>query len=156
MPNSKDLIRLRHMLDAAIKVKQFAKGRSRVHLDTDEMFGLAVVRLLEIIGEVVVELYAATDGRDTDFTVKLIDVYSDGRAIRLGSPKSGIIRARFRNGLEKQELLTPGKIEKYSISGKGRPSGRPFSSPGCPVSVLPRQYDSVLIGCTKLVGGERE
>jgi uncharacterized protein len=71
---------------------------------------------LEIIGEVSVELYAASDGRDTDFTVKLIDVYSDGRAIRLGSPNSGIIRARFRNGLEQQALLTPGKIEKYSIS----------------------------------------
>lgn len=71
---------------------------------------------LEIIGEVNVELYAATDGRDTDFTVKLLDIQSDGRAVLLGSPKSGIIRARFRNGLGKQVLLTPGKIEKYSIS----------------------------------------
>jgi len=71
---------------------------------------------LEIIGDVLMELFAATDGRDTDFTVKLLDVHSDGRAILLGSPKSGIIRARYRSGIENEVLLTPGKVEKYSIS----------------------------------------
>jgi len=71
---------------------------------------------LEIIGEVLVELFAATDGRDTDFTVKLLDVHPDGKAVLMGSPKAGLIRARFRNGIEKQMLLTPGKVEKYTIS----------------------------------------
>ncbi len=39
------------MLDAARKTLAFAKGRSRSDLDTDEQLTLALVRLLEIIGE---------------------------------------------------------------------------------------------------------
>jgi hypothetical protein len=70
---------------------------------------------LEIIGRVSVELYAASDARDTDFAARLIDVYPDSRAVRLGSPVSAIVRARYRNGFGKEELLTPGKIEKYTI-----------------------------------------
>ena len=42
---------LQHMLDAARKARQFAEGRTRADLDRDDMFALAVVRLLEIIGE---------------------------------------------------------------------------------------------------------
>ena len=36
-----------------------------------------------IAGPVTVELYAATDGPDTDFVAKLVDVYPDGRAINV-------------------------------------------------------------------------
>ena len=43
--------RLRHMLDAARKARQFAQGRTRTDLETDEMVALALVRLLEVIGE---------------------------------------------------------------------------------------------------------
>jgi|TARA_B100000315_G_scaffold232148_1_gene244096 hypothetical protein len=71
---------------------------------------------LEIIGTVSVELYAGSDAKDTDFTAKLIDVYPDGRAVRLGPLNSGVIRARFRNGFGSEELLTPGEVEKYKIS----------------------------------------
>ena len=46
-----DLVRLRHMLDAARKARQFVQGRERFDLETDEMLSLAVVRLLEIVGE---------------------------------------------------------------------------------------------------------
>lgn len=46
-----DLVRLRHLSDAAREAIQFAKGRSRADLDTDRMLSLALVRLLEIIGE---------------------------------------------------------------------------------------------------------
>lgn len=71
---------------------------------------------LEIIGTVSVELFAASDAKDTDFTAKLIDVYPDGRAVRLGPLNTGVIRARFRNGFGAEELLSPGKVEKYEIS----------------------------------------
>ncbi|MBW2370478.1 MAG: CocE/NonD family hydrolase [Deltaproteobacteria bacterium] len=67
-----------------------------------------------ITGKVVVELYASSDALDTDFTVKLLDVQPDGRAFRLG-PVGGIIRARYREGFEQEVLLTPGKVEKYTI-----------------------------------------
>jgi uncharacterized protein with HEPN domain len=46
-----DRILLRHMLDAARKASDFIKGRSRADLDCDEMLALAIIRLLEVIGE---------------------------------------------------------------------------------------------------------
>ncbi len=46
-----DRILLRHMLDAARKVGDFRRGRSRADLDSDEMLALAIIRLLEVIGE---------------------------------------------------------------------------------------------------------
>lgn len=46
-----DLVRLRHLFDAAREAIQFAKGRSRSDLETDRMLNLSLVRLLEIIGE---------------------------------------------------------------------------------------------------------
>jgi uncharacterized protein with HEPN domain len=45
-----DLVRLRHLLDAAREALQFANGRSRSDLETDRMLNLSLVRLLEIIG----------------------------------------------------------------------------------------------------------
>ena len=51
MLNPEDLVRLRHMLDAARKAVDFSRGRTRDDLDSDEMLSLALVRLLEIIGE---------------------------------------------------------------------------------------------------------
>jgi uncharacterized protein len=70
---------------------------------------------VEIIGRILVHLFAASDARDTDFTARLLDVYPDGRALRLGPRDVGIIRARYRNSLEHATLLTPGKTEHYRI-----------------------------------------
>lgn len=71
---------------------------------------------LEVIGRIFVDLYAATDGRDTDFTAKLMDVYPDGRSVKLCAYSAGTIRARYRNGFDREELLTPNKPELYKIS----------------------------------------
>jgi putative CocE/NonD family hydrolase len=70
---------------------------------------------VEIIGPVEVVLHAATDARDTDFTAKLTDVYPDGRALLLGPQTAGVIRARYRNGFDREELVTPGAVEEYTI-----------------------------------------
>ena len=43
--------RLRHMLDAAREAVQFIQGKQRSDLDLDHKLALAIVRLLEIIGE---------------------------------------------------------------------------------------------------------
>lgn len=52
MPTPKDeRVRIRHMHDAALEAQGFMRGRTRADLDTDRMLALAVVRLLEIIGE---------------------------------------------------------------------------------------------------------
>lgn len=46
-----DVIRLRHMLDAAREAMSFAAGRSRGDLERDRMLVLAIVKDVEIIGE---------------------------------------------------------------------------------------------------------
>lgn len=69
-----------------------------------------------IMGPVTAEIYAATDSKDTDFMMRVLDVYPNGTAINLGPEEcGGAIRARFRQGFDKEVLLDPGKIEKYRI-----------------------------------------
>lgn len=48
---NEDYVRLRHMLDAAVKAVGYARDKSREDLERDDMLSLAIVRLLEIIGE---------------------------------------------------------------------------------------------------------
>ncbi len=69
---------------------------------------------LEVIGPVEMVLYAASSARDTDFIVRLCDVYPDGRSIFL---TEGIIRARYRNSVEGEsvEPLEPGEVAEYRI-----------------------------------------
>ncbi len=69
-----------------------------------------------IAGPVSMKLYAATDGHDTDWMVKLIDVYPGGKAYPMAE---GILRARFRQGLDKPALLTPGQTYDYKIDMVG-------------------------------------
>lgn len=55
---------------------------------------------------------------DTDFTAKLIDVHPPSPDFPAGidmNLEDGIIRARFRNSLEKQELLVPGEVYRFTI-----------------------------------------
>jgi putative CocE/NonD family hydrolase len=67
---------------------------------------------LEVTGPVKVVLYASTDGPDTDWTAKLLDVYPDGRAFNLCE---GIIRARYNKNRSNPVLIKPNKIDKYEI-----------------------------------------
>ena len=60
------------------------------------------------------ELYAATDGLDTDWVVSLADVRPDGTSVAL-NVEGGILRARYRHGYEQEVLLKPGAVEKYVI-----------------------------------------
>lgn len=46
-----DLTRMGHMVGAAQKAVQFARGKQRGDLDQDELLSLALVRLLEMVGE---------------------------------------------------------------------------------------------------------
>jgi uncharacterized protein with HEPN domain len=51
MPQHDPRVRLLHMSDYARKAIEMAKNRERRHLDEDEMFQLALTRLVELIGE---------------------------------------------------------------------------------------------------------
>lgn len=69
-------------------------------------------RPVEVIGPVELHLFAASSGRDTDFTGKLVDVFPDGRAMIL---TEGILRARYRNSLAQPELLEPHAIYELRL-----------------------------------------
>jgi len=67
---------------------------------------------LEVTGPIKLVLYAATDGADTDWTAKLIDVSPTGYAKNLCD---GIIRARYRQGFSQPTLLQPNQVYEYDI-----------------------------------------
>jgi len=67
---------------------------------------------MEVTGPLKLHLFAATSVKDTDFVAKLCDVYPDGSSYTL---VEGVIRAKYRNGIMRAELLEPGKTYEYVI-----------------------------------------
>jgi uncharacterized protein len=72
----------------------------------------AFTKATELSGPVSVTLYVSSDRKDTDFTVKLIDVYPDGRAYNLDET---IQRVRYREGYDKTVWMEPGKVYKVTL-----------------------------------------
>jgi putative CocE/NonD family hydrolase len=66
----------------------------------------------EVTGPIRVVLYASSTALDTDFTAKLVDVFPSGEARIL---TDGILRARYRDSLEKPKLMKPGEVYQFSI-----------------------------------------
>lgn len=66
---------------------------------------------VEWTGEVKAEIYASSTAKDTDFFLRVSDVYPDGRSMLLMDYP---IRARYRDGFEKESLLTPNEITKLA------------------------------------------
>ena len=56
--------------------------------------------------DVGASLWAATDAKDTDWNVMLLDVFPDGHAERV---QDGVVRARFRKGFDKEVLAHAGQ-----------------------------------------------
>jgi putative CocE/NonD family hydrolase len=68
---------------------------------------------LELSGPIDVTLYVSSDAKDTDFTIKLIDVYPDGTAYNLDET---IQRLRYRDGYDKPPVwMEPGKVYKVAL-----------------------------------------
>lgn len=68
---------------------------------------------VEMTGQIETTLYVSSDAKDTDFTVKVIDVYPDGRAYNLDET---ILRARYREGFDKEVWMEKGKVYKLNLS----------------------------------------
>jgi predicted acyl esterase len=68
---------------------------------------------LEVTGPMTPTLYVSSDAKDTDFTVKIIDVFPDGRAFTLDE---SIQRMRYRDGYDKPlAWMEPGKVHKVTL-----------------------------------------
>jgi len=61
----------------------------------------------EITGHIRATLYVSSDVKDTDFTVKLVDVYPDGTAYNVDDT---ILRARYREGYDREVFMTPDEV----------------------------------------------
>jgi putative CocE/NonD family hydrolase len=67
----------------------------------------------EVSGPMTFTTYLSSDRKDTDVTVKVIDVYPDGHAYNLDET---IQRVRYRNGYDKPvEMMEPGKVYKVAL-----------------------------------------
>ena len=62
---------------------------------------------LDVTGFVRAKLFVSSDAKDTDFTVKLVDVHPDGTAYNVDDT---IFRTRFRDGYDKQVFMEDGKV----------------------------------------------
>jgi putative CocE/NonD family hydrolase len=79
---------------------------------------------LTVVGPLTASLFVSTTGTDSDFVVKLIDVYPDDApdnepnptGMKMGGYQMLVrgepMRARFRNSFERPEAMVPNKIEK--------------------------------------------
>ena len=67
---------------------------------------------VEVTGRLLAELFVSSDSPDTDFTVKLTDVYPDGRSMLIAD---GIFRARYHESFEEARLLEPGKVYPLTV-----------------------------------------
>lgn len=67
---------------------------------------------VEITGRVCAVLWVESDAPDTDFFVRLCDVYPDGRSFNLCE---GALRARFRESLSREVWMRSGRIYRLQI-----------------------------------------
>lgn len=83
---------------------------------------------VEVTGPIEARLWISSDCPDTDFTIKLIDVYQpnadypDGFAMNVGD---GILRVRYRDSWEHPSMMTPGTV--YAIRVTAFPTSNLFA-----------------------------
>jgi putative CocE/NonD family hydrolase len=73
---------------------------------------------MEVTGRLIVKLWASSKALDTDFTAKLIDVWPPNADYPSGvdlNIADSIVRARYRSGFGKAELLKPGEVYEFTI-----------------------------------------
>jgi hypothetical protein len=68
---------------------------------------------VEVSGFIESTLYVSSDAKDTDFTIKLIDVYPDGKAYNLDET---IQRVRYREGYDKEVFMEKGEVYKVDLT----------------------------------------
>jgi len=96
-------------IDAGSFDQRRMEARSDVLVYTSEPFKEG----LELSGPITPTLYVSSDARDTDFTVKVLDVYPDGRAYNLDE---SIQRMRYREGYDKSPVfMEKDKVYKVAL-----------------------------------------
>ena len=95
-----------------VEDQQFVSGRKDV-----ANFETAVLPAdVTVTGDVTADLFAATTGSDTDWVVKLMDVYPDGYELMVAEE---ILRGRYRNSFTDPQPVKPGEVAEYKWSLHG-------------------------------------
>jgi uncharacterized protein len=100
-----------------VRDQRFVSGRP----DVLEYETLVLDQDVHIMGAPLVDLFAATSGTDSDFVVKLIDVYPEGDSYHpeMAGLQAGIgfeiFRGRYVHGFDEPQALKSGKIENYKF-----------------------------------------
>jgi putative CocE/NonD family hydrolase len=67
---------------------------------------------VEVTGRILAYLWASSDAPDTDWTVKLTDVYPDGRSMLV---LDGVLRARHRESMSSELFMQPGDVYLFEV-----------------------------------------
>ena len=105
---------------------------------------------LEVTGRIKAEVFVSSTAKDTDFFLRVTDVYPDGRSVLLMDYP---LRTRYREGFDHQKLLVPGEVAKLAwdigwtsiifnkghrvritIASTGAPYYEPSPQTGAPIS----------------------
>ena len=89
--------------------QQKQEERADILVYTSEVLSKGV----EVSGFIESTLYVSSDAKDTDFTIKLIDVYPDGKAYNLDET---IQRVRYREGYDKEVFMEEGKVYQVDLT----------------------------------------
>jgi len=74
---------------------------------------------VEVTGPIAATLWISSDRPDTDFTIKLIDVYPPNEDYPEGfamNVTDGILRVRYRDSWEKPQMLQPGEVAAVTVA----------------------------------------
>ena len=104
------------MKQAGIPVTSFPGARDARNFETQpNVLTFTTAPLAEPVewtGKVATELWVSSSAKDTDFIVRVSDVYPDGRSMLI---VDSIRRARYRDGFEQEKLLTPGALHRIAF-----------------------------------------
>jgi len=104
-----------YLIDARELELSLNEDYAKLHSTRNDLLAFTTApfdKEMEITGPMTATLFAATDALDTDWNVMLLDVYPDGRVMRI---QDGVARARFHEGFDKPKLLVPGTAYEYKI-----------------------------------------
>ncbi|HET9478326.1 MAG TPA: CocE/NonD family hydrolase, partial [Pyrinomonadaceae bacterium] len=111
-------------------INNIAIGMTREYMVDDQRFAATrpdvlvyqtgvLDRDVTLAGPIKATLYVSTSGTDSDFVVKLIDVYPNSAPETMGGYQMLVrgepMRARFRNSFSKPEAMSPGKVTKVEF-----------------------------------------
>lgn len=97
----------------AVKAGSFDQRKNEQRHDVLVYTSEPLTEDLEVTGFIEVTLYVSSDARDTDFTVKLVDVLPDGTAYNVDET---IQRVRYREGYDRQVFMEPGEVYPLEVS----------------------------------------